>query len=143
MIKILAATDGSQPALNACRVTARMLAPGSAEIRLLTVLSYHLYPGSLVPGEHVPGEQSMQQAEGGAIEAATSEARGAFEDAGQQVSVTHRFGNPRDEIIAEVSEWGPDVLVLGRRGVRGLERWLGSVSEHVVRHVQVPVFIVP
>ncbi len=69
--------------------------------------------------------------------------RRVLEAAGHEVSVTHRYGNVWMGILEEVESFQPGLLVLGRRGVGGLERLLGSVSEHVVRHVKVPVLLVP
>jgi nucleotide-binding universal stress UspA family protein len=142
-MKILVASDGSEAVVRACTLVAGFLEPRMAEVRILTVLSYHLYPGSLVPGEHLPGERKMREEELEAIRQATAEPRRILEEASQKVEVTHRFGNPHDEILAEVTGRRPDLLVLGRRRVRGVERWLGSVSEHVVRHVDVPVLVAP
>jgi nucleotide-binding universal stress UspA family protein len=47
--------------------------------------------------------------------------------------------------IQKISEaWQADLIVLGRRGLRGLsEVFLGSVSNYVVHHVTCSVLIVP
>lgn len=142
-MRILVASDGSEAAVRACELLTRMLGSKAAEVRILTVLSFELYPGSLVPGEYVPGEREMREEEHAAVRAATEEARRILEAAGLDTATTHRFGNAHDEILAETENWKPDLLVLGRRRVRGVERWLGSVSEHVVRHVNVPVLVAP
>lgn len=143
-MNVLIATDGSEPVLDACRLAAEILAPGRDRVRLLTVLSYHLFPTSLVPGEHTPDEDEAAEAVRDEVESATGAARKALEAARFTVEVVHRFGNPSDEIVAEVDEWRPDLVVLGRRGVRGFERALGSVSDHVVRRVRkTAVLIVP
>ena len=57
-----------------------------------------------------------------------------LEENGLAVSVAHRFGNPTDEIVNEIKEWRQDLVAMGRRGVHGLERLMGSVSEHVLDH---------
>lgn len=45
-----------------------------------------------------------------------------------------RIGDPADEILALAREIGADLIIVGSKGARGLERWLlGSVSEKVVR----------
>jgi nucleotide-binding universal stress UspA family protein len=142
-MKILVASDGSDAIVRACRFLTELLGQRAAEIRVVTVLSYHLYPGSLVPGEKLPGEREMQEEKHAAIRAATDEPKRILEASGHDIAVGYRFGNPRDEILAEVEDWNPDLLVLGRRRVRGVERWLGSVSEHVVRHVDVAVLVSP
>ena len=54
-----------------------------------------------------------------------------------------REGDPADEILAAAAA-GADLIVLGRHGRRGFERWiLGSVTEHVVRKSNRPVLVVP
>ena len=143
-MKVLIATDGSAAALEASRMTARILVPHRDEVRLLTVLSYHLYPGSLVPGEHLPGESEAAALVREEVERLTGDARAILEQAGFKPSIAHRFGNPADEIVADARDQGSDLVVLGRRGVRGLERVLGSVSEHVLHHVtKAAVLLVP
>ncbi|MGH2726789.1 MAG: universal stress protein, partial [Actinomycetota bacterium] len=60
-MKVLLATDGSEPALRACHMIAGMLVPERDEVRVLTVLSYHVYPHALVPGEHLVGERAIAE----------------------------------------------------------------------------------
>jgi nucleotide-binding universal stress UspA family protein len=143
-VDVLIATDGSDPALNACRLMTRMLTPGRDRVRLLTVLSYHLYPTALVPGERMPDEGEAAAAVRDEIERATGPGRRALADARLDPEVIHRFGNPTDEIVTAAEDWGPDLVVLGRRGVRGVERVLGSVSDHVIHRVRnAAVLLVP
>ncbi len=47
-----------------------------------------------------------------------------LEGAANRIDVCHRFGNPADEMLHGVDKWGPDLVVAGRRGLRGPERWL-------------------
>jgi len=45
-----------------------------------------------------------------------------------------RIGTPADEILMLAREVGADLIIVGSKGVTGVERMmLGSVSEHVVR----------
>ncbi|MES1911155.1 MAG: hypothetical protein MHM6MM_003638 [Cercozoa sp. M6MM] len=52
-------------------------------------------------------------------------------------------GDPRDAIMFEVDKHKVDTLILGTRG-RGVvaRTLLGSVSDHILHHVQVPVIVV-
>jgi nucleotide-binding universal stress UspA family protein len=120
-----------------------MLVRGRDEVRVLTVLSYEEYPYVLVPGEHLSDEGERAEQARQHVGRVTAPAREIFDAAGLSVTVAHRFGNPGDEIINDIGEWGPDLVVMGHRGVRGLDRWLGSVSEHVLHHAKVPVLLVP
>jgi nucleotide-binding universal stress UspA family protein len=48
-----------------------------------------------------------------------------------------------EKIVAEINEGHPDLVVMGRQGVHGIERVIGSVSEHVLHHSKVPLLLVP
>lgn len=140
--RVLVAADGSPPAVRAATMLAEMLVPGSAEVLVLAVLSFELDPYTLLGEELSDTRERLRNVEE-TVEHTTGEVRRILEEAGHKVSATHRFGNPADEIIEEIIEWRPDLAVLGRRGLSGPSRWLlGSVSERVVRHAQVPVLVV-
>ncbi len=52
-------------------------------------------------------------------------------------------GNPADMILAYALETKADLIVVGRRGIRGIERFLmGSVSSSVVSHSECDVLVV-
>ena len=62
------------------------------------------------------------------------------------LTVTHfsEYGSTSDGIIHCSKEFGADLIVLGTHNRSGLDRLLmGSVAEHVVRHSEVPVLVVP
>jgi nucleotide-binding universal stress UspA family protein len=142
-LKVLVATDGSDESARACELLARTAGETPIHIRVLTVLSFTYYPSALVPGDHVPGTSARERAVDETVTEATSEARVIFERARLSNEVSHRFGNPADEILDEADEWGADLVVIGRRGLRGVGRVLGSVSDHVIHRAHVPVLVVP
>ena len=54
-----------------------------------------------------------------------------------------RVGNPGLWICDRAKAWGADLIVIGRRGHRGLsEIILGSVSNYVIHHAPCSVFVV-
>jgi nucleotide-binding universal stress UspA family protein len=55
-MKVLIAVDGSDPAMRACEAAAVLLVPERDEVRLVTVLSYSLYPYSGIPEEPLADE---------------------------------------------------------------------------------------
>ena len=61
-MKILFATDGSGPALRACRRLLDLMGTVHGEAKILTVLSYEMYPYALVAGEHLANEAKMEEA---------------------------------------------------------------------------------
>ena len=54
-----------------------------------------------------------------------------------------RRGNPRDDILTYAAEHDVDLIVMGTHGRTGIKRTLlGSVTEAVVRHSEIPVLTV-
>jgi len=52
-------------------------------------------------------------------------------------------GDPGTEIAVLANEVGATVIVVGSRGLGGVKRaFLGSVSDHLVRHASCPVLVV-
>jgi nucleotide-binding universal stress UspA family protein len=62
------------------------------------------------------------------------------------LQVTHftEYGPTADGIISCSKEFGADLIVLGTHSRTGFDRLImGSVAEHVVRHSEIPVLVVP
>lgn len=71
-------------------------------------------------------------------------ARRAAEDAGVDVNTVTLSGQPHDVIVEYVRDRGVEAVVMATHGRSGLERYiLGSVTEKVLRSVNVPVLVVP
>ena len=65
---------------------------------------------------------------------------------GKGLEVTHfnEYGDTADGIITCSKEFKADLIVIGTHSRTGLDRLLiGSVAEHVVRHSEIPVLVVP
>lgn len=63
---------------------------------------------------------------------------------GLKVSQFVNYGSTADGIIECAREFGADLIVIGTHSRTGLDRlFMGSVAEHVVRHSEVPVLVVP
>jgi nucleotide-binding universal stress UspA family protein len=63
---------------------------------------------------------------------------------GLQVTHFNEFGDTADGIISCSKEFGADLIVIGTHSRSGIDRLLmGSVAEHVVRHSEIPVLVVP
>ncbi|MGH2707641.1 MAG: universal stress protein [Actinomycetota bacterium] len=142
-LRVLVPTRGSAPALGACREAARMLAPGRAEVRLLTVLPEELYPNPYtLEGKQMSDMPERLERVRETAERALGEARRIFEEAGHPVEANHRFGNPPKEILNEIREWAPDLVVMGWWVARAPQKWVaGSIFERVIRHTEVPVLL--
>lgn len=143
MMRLLVATDGSQHALSAARMAARLVRElREAEVVLINV--GHI-PVTAIggPGDgffDYPGlEDALQQA-GQAILKETGQAFAGLE---VPVHPVYRGGQPAGEILQAAKEHGADLIVMGSRGlgtIGGLI--LGSVSERVLHGAQIPVLIV-
>lgn len=65
------------------------------------------------------------------------------QDAGVQVSWDWRGGEPGPQLCDIAKSFGADLVVIGRRGRRGLKAaLLGSVSNYVLHHVHCSVLVV-
>jgi len=65
---------------------------------------------------------------------------------GKDLKVTQfsEYGSTADGIIKCAMEFKADLIVIGTHSRSGIDRLLmGSVAEHVVRHSEVPVLVVP
>lgn len=153
LLNVLFATDGSDHALKAARFLAAALVPAQASVRLLTVVSTEVArqpmgsPDRLGDGGRdgwPEGPEDMADRMQQAAERAVSESRAILEDAGQATMTSVRIGYAPDEILAEILEWHPDLVVVGRRGrSRPSSLLLGSVSDFLLRHSSQPVLVVP
>jgi nucleotide-binding universal stress UspA family protein len=60
------------------------------------------------------------------------------------VHTVTELGTPYRKIVNYVEEHDIDLVVMSTRGETGLTRWLlGSVTDHVVRGVSIPVLVIP
>ncbi|WP_138506466.1 universal stress protein [Nostoc sp. PA-18-2419] len=56
---------------------------------------------------------------------------------------SYQTGDPGTNICDLAQSWGADLIVLGRRGLKGFaELFAGSVSNHVVHHARCSVLVV-
>lgn len=67
-----------------------------------------------------------------------------FKDFAGELSTELRLGHDAEEILAGAAALGADLIVLGTRGRRGMEKLLlGSTAERVLRQSDIPVLTVP
>lgn len=66
------------------------------------------------------------------------------EDRGVETEIAVRRGNPNDDILTYADEHAIQLIIMGTHGRTGVKRALvGSVTERVVRHSDIPVLTVP
>ncbi len=152
--RILVPIDFSQPSLHALAYAEGLARRLGAELRLLHVLelpshvqglsvAHGLYGAPPYAGEHPPGagEEAAPQSGSEQLAQALHERLAALAaESSQPCSSTVRRGHPVDEILREIEDFSPDLVVMGTHGWTGLRHFvLGSVAEKVVRLSPVPV----
>ncbi|APW98490.1 universal stress protein [Halobiforma lacisalsi AJ5] len=144
---ILLPTDGSENALVGAKRGLDVAVAADAEV--------HVHVLSVVDGSEFDGIGTLEDGtdEAGIREAAASEAETAVEavaqrarerDAGLSVTTATEEGVPYRVIADYVAEAEIDTVAMGTKGQSGVRRvLLGSVTENVLRTVDVPVLAVP
>jgi nucleotide-binding universal stress UspA family protein len=65
---------------------------------------------------------------------------------GADIRITNfsEYGDTADGILKCSKDFNADMIVIGTHSRTGLDRFLmGSVAEHVIRHAEIPVLVVP
>lgn len=138
--KILVGYDGSE---NAKRALGRAIALSTgqgASIRVVVAVTTVLPVYGPAAPYYPPGFPEQIVKEGRALlEAAMSAAKAA----GRSVSGSVEDGHPSEVILSLAESERVDLIVLGRRGISSIERFLlGGVSSSVVNHSTCDVLIV-
>lgn len=144
-MRFLLATDGSGDALGAEQLLLGMDLTSDDTVRVCSVVSdtgaaaLALPDGSVVLADALAEARAREEQHArAALEAACDRIR----QRGVTTESILRYGGPSHEILQEAASFGPDLLVLGTRGLGRLERFLlGSVATQVARHARQPVLI--
>lgn len=135
--KVLVGFDGSPAARKALQAALDLAQRYGAAVTALAVVR--------------PPEFAELEAE---VNAALAEAQGPLAEAfrwaraearraGVSLETRIQAGHPADTLVRVAREEGFDLIVLGRRGLTPVQRWmLGSVSERVLRYAHCPVMVV-
>jgi nucleotide-binding universal stress UspA family protein len=136
---VLAATDLGPDSERAVELAIALAGSSGARLSLLHVFEVpaYLYTGTVFTPVDCLGP--LQE-----------EAQQRFDELAQRVrarcprlEAVFKVGSPWEQILASVAELGPDLVVLGTHGRRGVAHAvLGSVAEKVVRLSWVPVLTV-
>lgn len=134
---ILVATDGSEFSAGAVR-EAIMLAKGSgASLTALSVVEFNPEFDALAPGIEEKIEVQAQASSAAICGLADKESI-------KCETVTLRSAHPCTTIVDEANRRGVDLIVMGRRGRRGIARlMMGSATARVIGHSPINVLVVP
>ena len=131
MKKILVAYDGTEPADHALATAIDLAKAFDAAIGVVSVVPVH------------PGRSPIDPWDDPAVHAdQLRQAQRILTEAGIEAQFHEPSGDPARVIERKAEEGGYDTIILGSRGLGGLERVLqGSVSEHVATHAKTTVVI--
>lgn len=135
---IVAATDGSQPSIQAARQAINLARLTGAVLQVIYVINTHI---AFRLGTYQNLALEMLQEEG---DRAVSEVVAMAKEAGiSDVNGIVLEGSPRQVIVDWAKEQGADLIVVGSRGYSAVTKiFLGSVAEYVVRHANCAVLVV-
>src|SRR4051794_13390561 len=124
---IVVGTDGSPGATLAVHRAATITAGGGASVHLVAAGS------GLALSEPVSSSAATQKVDLGAVaESVLARGERIVLEAGVEVETHTRQGDPAKVILDVAEELNADLIVVGARGLTGLERFLlGSVSTKV------------
>ncbi|MGO9488296.1 MAG: universal stress protein [Solirubrobacteraceae bacterium] len=140
---IVVGTDGSDTATQAVHQAVDLARSVGAKIELVTayepVSSQRLSEERLEAPEDLQWMISPREDVDATLEVAAQVAR----DAGVQVDIYARQGDPADAILDVAEEQEADLIVVGNKGMTGAKRFLlGSVPNKVSHHAPCSVLII-
>jgi nucleotide-binding universal stress UspA family protein len=141
-MRVLVATDGSDPAAVGIELARDVATLSRGELRIVAVAppTSELFGGAW-PAEIIVDPEPLERA---AAEHLEGRLRAEVAESPRDLkpSSVLRHGHPATEIVAEAVAWRADVIVVGSRGHGGLSSiLLGSVSEEVIDGASVPVLV--
>lgn len=129
--KILVPVDGSDPNLKAINEAKDLAARFNSKIILL-----HVVDVDYLLDHTILNELKEQRAK--IIDDASKHFLGI------EVEKLCVLGDPAEEIMRKAEEEDVDLIVMAKRGLTGLQKYLlGSVTSKVVRHSEKPVLTLP
>lgn len=138
--KILVGYDGSDNAKRALE-RAIALSEGEGAILRIIVVVNTILPVYGTTAPYYPPDYAEQVTKEG--QKSLAEALNRAKQSTQNASGAVMDGHPVEMILGSADREGSDLIVLGRRGISGVERFLmGGVSSSVVSHSKCDVLIV-
>jgi len=139
--RILVPLDGSELAEAALPQAEQFARSMSASLVLVRAV---VPPAILYTGEFVPGDLPDLEGLEAAANAYLDRTAEPIRERGLQVGVAVGVGVPAEVILNVCRDHGANLIVMTTHGRSGVDRWMfGSVADAVVRHVRLPVLVVP
>ncbi len=140
---IVVGTDGSDTATQAVRRAAELA--GAIEAKLMIVSAYEPVSAQRLSEERKQAPEDMQWAINPRedVDATLESAASIGREAGVEVEVYPRQGDPADAILDVAEEQDADLVIVGNKGMTGAKRFLlGSVPNKVSHHAPCSVLII-
>ncbi|MFC7200668.1 universal stress protein [Halospeciosus flavus] len=139
--EILIPTDGSEGVQPAVEMALNLAEKHDATLHVLFIVDQPVSVSGA--GEGFSGLDSLLEALEEEGHEVTGEIAKQAEERDIETTAAVRRGNPHDDILNYAEEQGLDLIVIGTHGRTGVKRaLLGSVTEDIVRHSEIPVLTV-
>lgn len=139
--RILIPTDGSKAVKPAEELALNLAEQHDATLHVLFIVDQ---PASVSgTGEGFSGLDNLLAALEKEGHEVTNEIAKQADERGIETDAAVLRGNPREDILNYAEEYDIDLITIGTHGRTGVKRaLLGSVTEGVVRHAEIPVLTV-
>jgi nucleotide-binding universal stress UspA family protein len=135
--RILVGFDGSESARKALQTALQVAQVHKSEITAMTVVRPPEF--AELEAEVAAAAEDAKRQMAQTFKWARDEARRAC----VSLKIRVQTGHPAEALVRIAEEEQFDLIILGRRGLTQVQRWmLGSVSERVVRYAHCPVMVV-
>ena len=131
-LKVLVPLDGSEKSMHSLNWVKKFFTPEEVEVTLINVME-RIYTGEVVPlNIEYTANSSVQ-----ILDEAEKEL------AGYKVKKLNPWGYSSDAILKEAADGNYDMIIMTKSSVKGISRFIGSVTSKVVRNSEVAVGVVP
>ena len=140
---IVVGTDGSETATEAVKQAVELAAATKAKVELVS--AYEPVSNTRLREEatQVPGDMQWAVNPREDVDATLGEAQEMAANAGVEVQIFARQGDPADAILDVAEETKADLIIVGNKGMTGARRFLlGSVPNKVSHHAPCSVLII-
>lgn len=138
-LKILVATDGSEEAAVACGLLRTLPLPSGSTVQVISVIDVSAFNGYESAWTVV---EQFRSAESARANRALQEATEILTRPGLEVTTAIREGHVVKEILLAAEDFDADLVVVGSKGLTGLEGFLmGSVARAVAKACCRPVLV--
>jgi len=138
-LRVLVAIDGSRHSDLALEMAIALSERDHARLTILTVIPNVNESAALAYGAGVDPIALQLDADHSAERTMRAALDTVPDD--QPVDAIQRRGHAGPEILAQVQAGNHDAVILGARGLGRIGAMFGSVSQHVLHHAQVAVFV--